>query len=156
MTGGARSGDGGVWGLLQHGILPLSVVALHAAAYHYMIMRNSVRLVCAENFVSNLKARGFSDRYILFRHVLINASLPFITAFAMQFGAIFSGTLLVEVVFSWQGMGSLIYEAVRLRDYPLLSGCLVMASLCVVPVNAAADVLYSLVDPRVRDGVTFI
>jgi len=156
MTDASWADGKGIWSLFRHAVLPLSVVTLHATAYHYMIMRNSVHMVCAEGFVSNLKARGFSDRYILFRHVLINASLPFITAFALQFGSIFSGALLVEVVFSWQGMGALIYEAVRLRDYPLLSGCLVMASVCVVPVNAAADILYSLIDPRVKDGIAFV
>jgi peptide/nickel transport system permease protein len=151
-----QNAAGGDFGdLLKHMMLPFLVLVIHSTAYFHIIMRNSVRQISSENFVVSALAKGFKDRYIVFRHLLVNSSLPFITVVSMQFGFLVSGTLLVEIVFSWQGMGTLIYEAVGSRDYPMLSGCLLIVAVCVVIANAAADVLYDIIDPRVKDGVTF-
>ncbi len=158
MTGPSEPGETGVSGIfdiLEHMLLPLTVITLHTLAYYSIIMRNSVRQAWAENYVFNAMARGFGDRYILFRHILPNALLPFTTVAAMQFGFLFGGALLVEVVFSWQGMGTLMYEAVRARDYPLISGCFSVIAVCVVLANAAADTIYGLIDPRIKDGAAF-
>lgn len=152
MTGSPGGPGSGIWGVLRHMLLPTVVVTTHATALYYVIMRSAVTQVCGEAFVFNGAARGFSPMYLLFRHVLKNALLPFVTLVAMQSGVLFGGALLVEVVFSWQGVGSLIYDAIALRDYPLLSGCFLMISICVLFANALADVIYGLIDPRVRDG----
>jgi peptide/nickel transport system permease protein len=147
----AHASAGGV-GLLRHIWLPAVTIILHASAYYYVIMSGAVQEVLREAFIFNARAKGFHRRYILFRHVLKNALLPFLTVVAMQSGALVGGSLLVEIVFSWQGVGSLIFEAVSSRDYPLLSGCFLIVSLGVIIANAAADGLYALIDPRIRDG----
>ncbi len=152
LAGIREPGKTGITGLFSHMLLPSAAIVLHATAYYYVIMSSAVRQVLREAFIYNAFARGFSRRYILFRHVLKNALLPFITVVAMQSGALFGGSLLVEIIFSWQGVGSLIYGAVASRDYPLISGCFLIISICVIAANAAADWLYALIDPRIRDG----
>jgi peptide/nickel transport system permease protein len=87
----------------------------------------------------------------LFRHVLKNALLPLVTVVALDFGFMISGVLLVEIVFSWNGMDTLIYDAVIARDYPLLDGCLLAISVCVLLANLLADIIYVTLDPRLRN-----
>jgi peptide/nickel transport system permease protein len=118
----------------------------------YLIMRNSVVQVSGEGFILTARAKGLKERKILFRHVLRNALLPLITVIALDFGFMFSGVLLVEIVFSWNGMGTLIYDAVLARDYPLLQGCFLIITICVLIANFIADVIYAIADPRVRHG----
>jgi peptide/nickel transport system permease protein len=86
-------------------------------------MRNSVVQVSGEGFILTARAKGLKERKVLFTHVFRNALLPLVTVIALDFGFMFSGVLLVEIVFSWGGMGTLIYDAVLARDYPLLNGC---------------------------------
>lgn len=105
-----------------------------------------------EFVVAFCRSKGMREWRVLFQHVLRNALPPLITVVALEFGFMVSGALLVEIVFSWQGMGTLIYDAVVLRDYPLLQGCLLILTACVLAANFLADVLYTLVDPRVGGG----
>jgi peptide/nickel transport system permease protein len=142
----------GIASMFRHMLLPSMAIVLHATAYYYVIMSSSVRPVLREAFVFNAMAKGFSRRYILFRHIMKNALLPFLTVAAMQLGALVGGSLLLEIIFSWQGVGSLIYGAVSSRDYPLISGCFLIISIGVIAANALADGLYALIDPRIRDG----
>jgi peptide/nickel transport system permease protein len=132
--------------------LPVAVLTLFGTAYNYLIMRNSVVQVSSEGFVLTARAKGLRERDILFRHVLRNALLPVVTVLALDFGFMVSGTLLVEIVFSWGGMGTLIYDAVLARDYPLLHGCFLIISICVLVANFLADVAYAALDPRIRGG----
>jgi peptide/nickel transport system permease protein len=87
---------------------------------------------------------------VLFRHALRNALAPLVTITAIQFGAIVSGTLLVEIVFSWPGMGTLIYDAISARDYPLIQGAFFIIAICMLLANLIADLLYAWLDPRTR------
>ena len=97
--------------------------------------------------------KGLKPKKVLFHHVLLNALPPYLAAVAVNFGFIAGGALLVEVVFSWQGMGSLMYEAVMSRDYPILSGCFLFLSLSVIGANMVADVICAYIDPRIRDDL---
>ena len=150
--GGMRATTGlSVWDVWRHMVLPLTVLVLHATAYLYMIMRSTVRQTFREDYVITAISKGLKPKRVLLRHVLLNALPPYAAAVAINFGFIAGGALLVEVVFSWQGMGSLMYEAVLARDYPILSGCFLILSFSVVAANVMADIFCAFIDPRLRD-----
>lgn len=142
-----------LWDVWRHMVLPQTVLVLHATAYLYMIMRSTVRQTFREDYVITALSKGLKPKRVLLRHVLLNALPPYVAAVAVNFGFIAGGALLVEVVFSWQGMGSLMYEAVLSRDYPILSGCFLILSLSVVFANVMADIFCAFIDPRIRDDV---
>jgi len=136
--------------IAHHLFLPVLVLTLFAAARNTLIMRGSVVQEKESLYALYARAKGLSDRAVLFGHVLKNASLPIITQIALDFGFIFSGALFVEIVFSLNGMGTLIYDAVLGRDYPLLQGAFLLIAVMVICMNLAADIVYHLVDPRIR------
>ncbi len=147
----AAHGTGlGTCDVLRHMVLPQAVLVLHTTGYLHMIMRSTVRQTFRENHVITALGKGVKPRRILFRHVLLNALPPYVAALFVNFGFIMGGSLLVEVVFSWQGMGTLMYEAVMGRDYPILSGCFLVLSLSVIGANMAADIFCACIDPRIR------
>ncbi|RLG86235.1 MAG: ABC transporter permease [Thermoprotei archaeon] len=136
--------------ILWHMCLPLAVLSFFNTSYKYLIVRNSVIHVLEEEFILTAMAKGLDDQTILFKHVLRIASLPLLTIVTLDFGFMVSGTLLVEVVFSWPGMGALIYDAITAKDYPVLQGCFLLVTLCVLVANFLADICYTILDPRVR------
>ncbi len=133
-------------------MMPMGVLVLHSTAYKYMIMKNAVIQEIHEAYVMTARSKGLYDRDILFTHVVKNALPPFITVVAMHFGFMMGGSLVVEMVFSWQGMGTLIYDAVISRDYPLISGSFMIICASVILANALADVIHGVLDPRIRSG----
>jgi peptide/nickel transport system permease protein len=155
MAGEGKAGLARVGDVLRHLALPLTVLVIHNTAYNYLIMRNAVAQVKTEDFVLTAAAKGLKEKQVLFRHVLPNALPPLINVVALDFGFLLAGALLVEVVFSWQGMGTLIYEAVVSRDYPLLQACFLILTGGVLLANLAADLLCAWVDPRIREGESF-
>ena len=142
----------GIWEIISHMILPMSVIVLHSTAFKYMIMKNAVRQEINEDYVLTAMSKGLDRREIMVGHVVKNALPPFITVVAMNLGFIVGGSLIVEMIFSWQGMGTLIYDAVFSRDYPLLSGSFIIICACVIFANAMAEIVYALLDPRIRTG----
>jgi peptide/nickel transport system permease protein len=152
MVSGGLSGPSRLVDILWHMCLPLTVLVIHNGAYNYIIMRNSVAQVRKEEYVLTAFAKGLRDRQVLFRHIFRNALPPLVTVVALDFGFLLAGALLVEVVFSWQGMGTLIYDAVVSRDYPMLQGCFLVLTFCVILANFLADLVYALIDPRVKEG----
>ncbi len=150
MLSSESSGLEKIGDMLVHMVLPVAVLSLYKASGSYMIMRGSVVQVSGEGYILTARAKGLGDASILFKHILRNALPPLITVFALDFGSMISGALLVEIVFSWNGMGTLIYDAVLARDYPLLDGCLLAISICVLAANLFADIVYSIFDPRLR------
>jgi peptide/nickel transport system permease protein len=134
----------------RHLFLPVVSMTLFSASRNYMIMRGSVMQERENLYVAYARAKGLLSEEILFRHVFKNALLPIVTLIALDFGFIFSGALFVEIVFSMNGMGTLIYEALMSRDYPVLQGSFLVITLMVVLANLLADLLYSRLDPRVR------
>ena len=154
ITGGGLAGVDKFRDVLWHMALPVFVLTIFGAAYNYFIMRSAVIQVSAEGFVLAARAKGLMERDVLFRHVLRNAMLPLVTVIALDFGFMVSGALLVEIVFSWGGMGTLVYDAVMARDYPLLHGSFLVIAVCVLAANFLADAMYSVLDPRIHGGET--
>jgi peptide/nickel transport system permease protein len=137
--------------VLQHLFLPILIMSSFAASRNYMIMRGSVLIEKEKLYVVYARAKGLYGDSILFRHIFKNASLPVITLIALDFGFLLSGALFVEIVFSMNGMGTLIYDALLSRDYPVLQGCFLIITIMVITANFFADILYSFIDPRVRE-----
>ena len=134
----------------RHLTLPVLVLTLFTATRNFMVMRGSVIQERLRLYVTYARAKGLLEARILYRHVFWNASLPLITLLALDFGFILSGALFVEIAFSMNGMGTLIYEAVRTRDYPVLQGSFLAITMMVITANLLADVAYALIDPQVR------
>jgi len=132
---------------LMHMILPIAVLALSTSGPKYMVMRGRVSEELHKDYVMYARARGMGENRILFIHVLRNACLPVISLIGLDFGFILSGSLWIEIVFSINGMGCLIYEAAINRDYPMLQGCFFLLSITVPAVNFAVDVISAVLDP---------
>lgn len=153
ITSGGLAGSERIWDIMYHMVLPATVLILHKAAYNHLIMKNSIVQERSLDYPACAKARGLSTGMVLSRHVLPNAMLPMVTNIMSQLGSMVSGTMMVEVIFNWQGMGTLIYDSVMRLDYPLLQGCLLVTTVTVVISNICADIIYYAVDPRIKDGV---
>jgi peptide/nickel transport system permease protein len=137
--------------ILQHLFLPILILSAFTASRNYMIMRGSVISEKEKLYVLYARAKGLLGNAILFRHVFKNAVLPVLTLVALDFGFLLSGALFVEIIFSMNGMGTLIFEALLSRDYPVLQGCFLIITLMVIVANLIADILYGIIDPRVRE-----
>lgn len=152
-VGGVRSGQETGWGSgidsLWHMALPLLVLILYKTVYNFFIMKSSIIEIRREDYITTAYAKGLSDFAVFWRHGFKNALLPYLTVLCLQFGHAVAGTMLLEVVFSWQGMGILIYQAVLAKDIPLLQGCFILLSLGVIVFNFLADLLYVFFDPRI-------
>ena len=106
--------------------------------------------VLGSDYVRTARAKGASERSVLFKHALRNAALPILTVAGLQFGNLISGALLVETVFNWPGMGRLAFDSILRRDYPTIMGVLFFASAMVVVANILTDISYRIADPRLR------
>lgn len=136
--------------LIPHLILPLVTLTLVLFGQFTIIMRNSLIDVLGEDYINFAKSKGASDRYVLQRHAVPNAELPMISIIAVNLGLSVGGAILTEVVFSWPGVGYLIYNAINARDYPVLQAAFVIVAVVIVIANIIADILYSYLDPRIR------
>lgn len=133
----------------KHIILPTITMAIVYTGEYILIMRSSVMEVLAEDYILTAKAKGLSTYRVLRDHALKNAMLPMVTMIALTFGYTVGGAIQVETVFSWPGIGRLMYEAVQKRDYPVLQGSFLLLAVSVIVANLLADLLYSVMDPRV-------
>ena len=134
----------------SHLVLPLTTVALGLIGGYSILMRSSIIETRGEDYVMTARAEGLRPGRILRSHVFPNALLPTVTIIAINLGYVVAGTLTAEIVFSWPGLGTLTYDALAARDYPVLQGVFLLLSVSVVLFNLAADVIYSFLDPRVR------
>ncbi len=134
-------------------ILPLATLTLAYVGGVFLIARSSMLMALGGDYVRTVRAKGVSEGRVVFRHALRNALLPVYTNVTLSLGHLLGGATVVETVFSYPGLGRLIYEGVLARDYPLLQGALLLVALGVVIANFLADLGYPLIDPRVRrDG----
>ncbi|MFC4638403.1 ABC transporter permease [Deinococcus hohokamensis] len=138
--------------LLRHAALPALTIIVTSAGGWLITMRNNVMGVMSEDYVAFARAKGLSERRILSRYVLRNALLPSFTAFGMALGFVVGGSILTETVFSYPGLGLQLYNAVTGLDYPLMQAIFLYIALTVLVANFLVDALYTLLDPRVRDG----
>ena len=134
----------------RHMIMPVATLSLFYVALYTRVMRASMLEVFNQDYVTTARAKGLSERRITFRHVLRNALLPVVTLVGVQIGGMLGGSVLVETVFSWPGLGRLAFEAVFQRDINLLLGILLLCSFVVILANIAVDLAYSWLDPRIR------
>lgn len=142
----------GVVDVLSHAVLPVTVLALAYVPTAFAIMRTSMLGEVGADYIRTARAKGASERRVLYRHTLRNALLPVITLIALDFGQLLGGALLIETVFNYRGLGNMMFEAVKSRDYPLLQGGFLLFTLGVLTINLLTDLLYSRLDPRVRRG----
>jgi peptide/nickel transport system permease protein len=132
--------------------LPAVTIALYLTPMLVRTLRSSVIDILGSDFVEAARARGLSERRVVLKHVLRNASIATITVLAVNLGFLISGTVVVEVVFDIPGLGSMIVAAVQTRDFPLVQALTLIFGVIVIGVNLLADVAYSAIDPRVRQG----
>jgi len=135
--------------ILWHLALPVTAVTLTAYASYTLVTRNSMVDVLEEDFIFVAKAKGLPERVVM-KHAIRNALLPPLTMLAIRLGHIVGGAVITETVFSYPGVGYLIYESIIYKDYPVLNAAFFMLAITVIAANFAADLLYAVVDPRIR------
>lgn len=136
--------------IARHTALPAITLAVVSVPNIYITMRYSMLSVLGNDFIRTARAKGLDESTILFRHVLRNALAPVVTVLAMRLGSAFAGAVVVETVYSYPGLGRLIYEAVSGRDYPVMQAAFLLFTVAMLISNLLADLLYPLLDPRVR------
>jgi peptide/nickel transport system permease protein len=134
---------------IRHLILPVTAGALGWMAWYSRFMRSSMLDVIHQDYLRTARAKGASSRLVLFHHALRNALIPLITLFALDLPYIFGGSVFIETIFAWPGMGRLYYQAATQRDYPLLVAILIIGAALIILSNLFADVLYAYLDPRI-------
>jgi peptide/nickel transport system permease protein len=138
--------------LLRHLALPALVLGVHGSGSIARVVRGSLLETLGREAITAARARGLSERRVLWVHALRNAMVPLIQLFAFSATALLSGSFVVEVVFSWPGLGGITFGAISARDYPVVLATTALAAAVVIASNFAADVAHALADPRVRDG----
>jgi peptide/nickel transport system permease protein len=133
-------------------LLPSLTIALYLAPMLIRTLRSSVIDVLDSDFVEAARARGLSERRVIAKHVLRNASIATVTVLAVNLGFLISGTVVIEVVFNIPGLGSLIVSAVQTRDFPVVQALTLIFGAIVIAVSLMADVAYAVIDPRVREA----
>jgi peptide/nickel transport system permease protein len=134
---------------LSHLVLPMLTLALYLQGLPLLLMRSTMLEVMHEDFVTMARMKGLSEWRIVIRHAARNALLPVITAFAISFGQIVGGNVVVETVFSWPGLGRMLVNAVSNSDYPLAQGAFLLITIVLIAANLVAELLYTVLDPRV-------
>jgi ABC-type dipeptide/oligopeptide/nickel transport system permease component len=134
----------------SHVILPAVTLGAGFAAVMTRMVRGSMLEEIGQDYVRTARAKGLPERTIVFGHALRNGLLPVITLLGLNAGALLGGAFVTEPIFSWPGLGRLTIQAINARDYPLVQGCILSIALTYIVINLATDVLYSVIDPRIR------
>lgn len=136
--------------VLEHLILPAIALGTIPMAIIARTTRSSMLEVLRQDFIRTERAKGLSERKVIYKHAIRNAMVPVVTVIGLNFGLLLSGAILTETVFSWPGVGRLVVDAVYARDYPLVIGCILIFALVFVIVNLITDILYTYIDPRIH------
>ncbi|WP_419655940.1 peptide ABC transporter, permease protein [Desulfosarcina variabilis str. Montpellier] len=150
---GALTDGMGIMDLIHHAILPFITLTICAVPNTYYLVRNSLALAVDADYIVTARAAGIGEMRLLFRHCLPNALLPVVTLVPLQIAHLMTGSVFIESVFSWPGIGLLTYEAIQARDLPILQGVFLVFTAAVVVGNLLADLTYGRIDPRVQNGV---
>jgi ABC-type dipeptide/oligopeptide/nickel transport system permease component len=142
--------EGGMFNRLYHLVLPTVTLGLSRAALLTRVTRSSVLESLRQDYVRTARSKGLAESRVLARHALRNALIPIITVTGLGFGRLIGGTILVEAVFVRPGLGTLLVEAIRARDYPVVQGTILFFALGIVVVNVMVDLMYATADPRIR------
>ena len=133
-----------------HLVLPAFTLGTSSAALMARITRSSMLDVLKQDFVTTARAKGLREQIVVNKHALKNAMIPVVTVLGLQFGILLGGAVLTETVFAWPGVGRLLVDAILRRDYPVVQGTVMLLSLLFVLINLAVDVIYAVLDPRIR------
>jgi peptide/nickel transport system permease protein len=131
-------------------ILPAATMGVILTATNVRLVRTAMLETLQSQYIMVARAKGLSENVVLYKHALRNCAIPLITYFGLQFGGLLGGIVVVERVFNWPGMGTLAFDAVGARDYPVLQAVITVLSLLIIGVNLLVDIAYGLVDPRIR------
>jgi peptide/nickel transport system permease protein len=136
--------------VLRHLILPAIALGTIPMAIIARVTRSSMLEVLRQDFIRTERAKGLSERAVIYKHAVRNAMIPVVTVIGLNFGLLLSGAILTETVFSWPGLGRLVVNSVYERDYPLVVGCILVFAIVFVIVNLITDILYPYIDPRIK------
>ncbi|HET8523455.1 MAG TPA: ABC transporter permease [Thermomicrobiales bacterium] len=136
--------------VIKHLAMPATVLALEGTAALARYVRSSISEVLTEDYIRTARSKGLRERVVLFRHALKNALLPLVTVVGLRLPALVGGSVLIETVFAWPGIGRLGWESVVKRDYPVVMGLVVCTGALTIIGNLIADVVYGIIDPRIK------
>ena len=135
---------------VKHLILPVAVIALVSTARWSRYTRSAMLEVLRQDYVRTARAKGVRETVVINKHAFRNALIPVVTVMGLEVPALFAGTIVAEIIFAWPGMGRLYFDGVRALDWPLVQGILVIGAFLVIFSNLATDLLYAVIDPRIR------
>lgn len=139
-------------GSLSHLILPAITLSTYVLALIVRLTRSAMIEVLSQDYVRTARAKGLSERVVLFTHALRNAAIPIVTIIGLQFGNLMGGAVITETVFAWPGIGLLALNAINNRDYPLVQAIVLLSAVTFLTINILIDLLYSILDPRIRSS----
>jgi len=139
-------------GRISHLIMPMTVLTLFQYGGWLLLARATMLETLTEDYIVTARAKGVKERTVLFKHALKNASLPLITNAALSFGFVLTGAIITESVFVWPGLGGWTWQAIQVKDIPVLQAIFYVIALCVIVANFISDILYGIVDPRIKYG----
>jgi peptide/nickel transport system permease protein len=142
--------EGDLLDTLWHLVLPVTALSLGWSAWYSRFLRSSMLDVLHEDYIRTAHSKGLHKRVVHYSHALKNAILPLVTLMALDLPSLFAGALFVETIFSWPGMGRLFWDAARGRDYPVLLAVVMITAVLIISANILADLVYGLLDPRVK------
>jgi peptide/nickel transport system permease protein len=134
----------------QHAILPIATLAFFQVAVLLRLFRSEMLEVIHQDYIRTARAKGLCETVVVYRHILKNTAIPVVTMVGVQFSTLITGAVVTEPIFAWPGVGFLLVNSVFLRDYPVVVGAAMVAAIIVTTVNLGVDILYSLLDPRIR------
>ena len=137
-------------GSIKHLVLPSFSLGFALAAIISRMTRASMIEVLNQDYIRTARAIGVSEKIILLKHALRNAIIPVVTIVGLQFGALLGGVIIIEIIFSWPGIGQLLIPAIMRRDYPLVQGCILFIAVVYIFVNLIVDIVYAYIDPRIK------
>lgn len=135
---------------LQYLFLPALTLTLFAYGGFLLLARATMMEALSEDYVLTARAKGLSERAILFKHAFKNASLPLITNAALSFAFILSGAIITETIFNWDGLGKWLFDSIGYKDFPVMEAMFYIIALCVIAANFISDILYGIIDPRIK------
>jgi peptide/nickel transport system permease protein len=131
-------------------VMPALTMAIILSATNVRLVRTAMLETLSSQYITVARSKGLAERVVLYKHALRNCAIPLITYIGLQFGNLIGGIVVVEKVFNWPGLGTLAFDAISGRDYPVLQGTVTVLALVIVAVNLLVDLAYGLVDPRIR------
>ena len=135
---------------MQYLFLPALTLTMFFYGGNLLLTRATMTEALTEDYITTARAKGLPERTVLFKHALKNASLPIVTNAALSFGSILSGAIITETVFNWDGMGAWLFKAIGWHDFPVMQAVFFIIALCVIGANLVSDIIYGMIDPRIK------